>query len=84
MGVAEVHLQRLVFDEGRGTAWRAPESSLFEATQAQEQAAIEAAQAIGATLGVTLDASGCHGAWNEPQAAIGGYALGDLPGGPGR
>ncbi len=57
MGVAEVHLQRLVFDE-TGYGMARAESSLFEATQAQEQAAIEAAQAIGATLGVTLDASG--------------------------
>jgi MoaA/NifB/PqqE/SkfB family radical SAM enzyme len=57
MGVAEVHLQRLVFDEA-GYGMARAESSLFEATQAQEQAAIEAAQAVGATLGVTLDASG--------------------------
>ena len=57
MGVKEVHLQRLVFDEiGYGMA-RA-ESSLFESTQAEEQAAIEQAQAIGEALGVTLDASG--------------------------
>jgi MoaA/NifB/PqqE/SkfB family radical SAM enzyme len=57
MGVPEVHLQRLVFDaQGYGLA-RA-ENSLFEGTQADERAAIEAAQAIGAELGVTLDASG--------------------------
>ena len=57
MGVPEVHLQRLVFDaQGYGLA-RA-ESSLFERTQAEERAVIEAAQAIGAELGVTLDASG--------------------------
>jgi MoaA/NifB/PqqE/SkfB family radical SAM enzyme len=57
MGVPEVHLQRLVFDaQGYGLA-RA-ENSLFERTQADERAAIEAAQAIGAELGVTLDASG--------------------------
>lgn len=57
MGVQEVHLQRLVFDEA-GFGKARPEFSLFEQTQAEEQAAIEAAQAIGATLGVTLDASG--------------------------
>src|SRR6202021_1852464 len=34
------------------------ESSLFEHTQAEEQAAIESAQEIGRALGVTLDASG--------------------------
>jgi MoaA/NifB/PqqE/SkfB family radical SAM enzyme len=57
MGVKEVHLQRLVFDDvGYGMA-RA-ESSLFEQTRAEEQAAIETAQAIGAEIGVTLDASG--------------------------
>ncbi|MDR7040448.1 MoaA/NifB/PqqE/SkfB family radical SAM enzyme [Methylobacterium sp. BE186] len=57
MGVHEVHLQRLVFDEvGYGLA-RA-DHSLFENTQAEERAAIEAAQAIGADLGVVLDASG--------------------------
>jgi len=57
MGVAEVHLQRLVFDEaGFGMARAA--SSLFEQTQADEVASIEAAVALGASLGVTLDASG--------------------------
>ena len=57
MGVREVHLQRLVFDEaGFGMATEA--NSLFEQTRAEEQAAIEAAQAIGTSLGVTLDASG--------------------------
>ncbi|MFL5286651.1 MAG: radical SAM/SPASM domain-containing protein [Rhodopila sp.] len=57
MGVKEVHLQRLVFDEA-GFGKARPEYSLFEQTRADEQAAIEEAQAIGATLGVTLDASG--------------------------
>jgi MoaA/NifB/PqqE/SkfB family radical SAM enzyme len=57
IGVTEVHLQRLVFDElERGLA-RAG-SSLFETNRAEEEAAIVAAQALGATLGVTLDASG--------------------------
>jgi MoaA/NifB/PqqE/SkfB family radical SAM enzyme len=57
MGVREVHLQRLVFDEA-GFGMARAESSLFEQTAAEEQAAIEAAQALGAELGVTLDASG--------------------------
>ncbi len=57
MGVREVHLQRLVFDDA-GYGMARPESSLFEQTRADEQAAIEQAQAIGAELGVTLDASG--------------------------
>ena len=57
MGVNEVHLQRLVFDEtGFGKA--RPETSLFEQTSKTEQSAIEAAQVIGAELGVTLNASG--------------------------
>ena len=57
MGVREVHLQRLVFDEA-GFGMARAESSLFEQTQAQEQVAIESAQALGQTLGITLDASG--------------------------
>ena len=57
MGVREVHLQRLVFDEA-GFGLARPEHSLFEQTRADESAAIEEAQAIGRELGVTLDASG--------------------------
>jgi MoaA/NifB/PqqE/SkfB family radical SAM enzyme len=57
MGVGEVHLQRLVFDEA-GFGMARAESSLFERTEAEEQAAITAAQALGATCGVTIDASG--------------------------
>jgi MoaA/NifB/PqqE/SkfB family radical SAM enzyme len=57
IGVREVHLQRLVFDDlGRGLA-RA-DSSLFERTRKEEEDAIAAAQALGASLGVTMDASG--------------------------
>ena len=57
MGVKEVHLQRLVFDEA-GYGLARADSSLFESSQAEEKAAIEAAQAVGAELGITLDASG--------------------------
>ncbi len=57
IGVREVHLQRLVFDElGRGLA--RPDSSLFDKTLREEEDAIAAAQAIGRELGVTIDASG--------------------------
>ena len=57
IGVREVHLQRLVFDDlGRGLA-RA-DSSLFEATQREEANAIAEAEAIGRSLGVSIDASG--------------------------
>ena len=57
IGVREVHLQRLVFDEA-GFGMARPDSSLFEQTRAEEEAVIAEAQAIGAALGVTLDASG--------------------------
>jgi MoaA/NifB/PqqE/SkfB family radical SAM enzyme len=65
LGVSEVHLQRLVFDDlGRGLA-RA-QSSLFEKTQQEEEEAIAAAEAIGRTLGVTIDASGA----TEPGTSL--------------
>lgn len=57
LGVKEVHLQRLVFDEA-GFGMARAESSLFESTRAEEEAAILGAQAMGRELGVTLDASG--------------------------
>ena len=57
MGVSEVHLQRLVFDEA-GFGLARPEFSLFEQTRDDETAAIETAQVLGRALGVTLDASG--------------------------
>jgi MoaA/NifB/PqqE/SkfB family radical SAM enzyme len=73
IGVTEVHLQRLVFDDlGRGLA-RA-ESSLFEKTRAEEEAAIEAARVVAATLGVKLDASGA----TEPGLSL-KKAEGDTP-----
>jgi MoaA/NifB/PqqE/SkfB family radical SAM enzyme len=65
IGVREVYLQRLVFDDlGRGLA--RSESSLFEATQAAEEAAIAAAQELGHELGVTIDASGA----TEPGTSL--------------
>jgi MoaA/NifB/PqqE/SkfB family radical SAM enzyme len=65
IGVREVYLQRLVFDDlGRGLA--RSESSLFEATQAAEEAAIAAAQELGRKLGVTIDASGA----TEPGTSL--------------
>lgn len=57
MGIREVHLQRLVFDE-QGYGMASAAQSLFENTQEEERRAIEAAQALAAPLGVTLDASG--------------------------
>ena len=57
IGVREVHLQRLVFDD-QGFGMARPDSSLFEQTRAGEEAVIADATAIGLDLGVTLDASG--------------------------
>ena len=77
MHVRDVHLQRLVFDEA-GFGLASAEHSLFEQTAAEEMAAIEAAQAIGAELGVSLDASGA----TEPTVSLkqqGDKALVRLP-----
>ena len=57
IGVKEVHLQRLVFDEA-GFGMARPDSSLFESTRTEEEATIAEATAIGTALGVSLDASG--------------------------
>ena len=57
IGVRAVHLQRLVFDDLQRGMMRA-DLSLFEKTRADEDAAIRAAQDLGAALGVVLDASG--------------------------
>ncbi len=57
LGIKEVHLQRLVFDEtGYGLA--RSDSSLFEQTRADEEAIIAEAAALGQSLGVKVDASG--------------------------
>jgi len=65
IGVHEVYLQRLVFDDlGRGLAREA--SSLFEKAHAAEEAAIAAAQALGRDVGVTIDASGA----TEPGTSL--------------
>lgn len=72
VGVREVHLQRLVFDE-TGFGMARADSSLFEATQAEEQQAIDAAIALGAELGVSLDASGA----TEPGMSL--KRQGDAP-----
>jgi MoaA/NifB/PqqE/SkfB family radical SAM enzyme len=65
IGVREVYLQRLVFDDlGRGLARDA--SSLFECTQRHEGEAIVAAQELGRSLGVTIDASGA----TEPGVSL--------------
>jgi MoaA/NifB/PqqE/SkfB family radical SAM enzyme len=57
IGVAEVHLQRLVFDD-LGQGMMRGDLSLFEKTQAEEEAAIASAQDYARSLGLVLDASG--------------------------
>lgn len=57
MGVSEVHLQRLVFDED-GYGMARADLSLFESTRGAEAAAIAEAEVLGRSLGVALDASG--------------------------
>jgi len=57
MGVREVYLQRLVFDDA-GYGMARAESSLFESARGRETSAIEEAQRIAADLGIRLDASG--------------------------
>jgi len=57
MGVRDVHLQRLVFDEPSYGLARA-ESSLFESLRAEEAQAIEEATRLASDLGIMLDASG--------------------------
>ncbi len=57
LGVREVYLQRLVYDDtGRGLA--RPDQALFARLAAAEDGPIAAATALAATLGVRLDASG--------------------------
>jgi MoaA/NifB/PqqE/SkfB family radical SAM enzyme len=57
MGVREVYLQRLVYDDA-GFGMARGNNSLFERTQREEQEALEMSQALGRDLGVRLDASG--------------------------
>ena len=72
IGVKEVYLQRLVYDEaGYGLARGA--SSLFEQVRAEESELIETAAALGRDLGVRLDASGA----TEPGLSL--QRRGDQP-----
>jgi MoaA/NifB/PqqE/SkfB family radical SAM enzyme len=65
IGVREVHLQRLVFDEA-GFGLARAQSALFAQARAEEQEAVDAAQAIATALGVQLNASG----GTEPGLAL--------------
>ena len=65
IGVKEVHLQRLVFDDA-GFGMARPDMSLFESTREEETRAVAEAAALGAALGVTLDASGA----TEPGVSL--------------
>jgi len=65
IGVAEIHLQRLVFfPEGQGLA-RA-QSALFEKLDGEESKRLEEAAAIAKTLGVRFNASGA----TEPGTSL--------------
>ena len=57
MGVREVYLQRLVYDDA-GFGLARAESSLFERVQDEESRAIEDATLLARDLGIRLDASG--------------------------
>ena len=65
MGVNEVHLQRLVFDDN-GFGMARANSSLFEHLRQEEQHAIDGAAQLATELGVTLDASGA----TEPSHSL--------------
>ncbi len=57
MGVKEVYLQRLVFDEtGRGLA--TPDQALFDRLRREDEAAIAEAEELAAKCQIRLDASG--------------------------
>jgi MoaA/NifB/PqqE/SkfB family radical SAM enzyme len=65
MGVAEIHLQRLVFmPQGRGLA-RA-ESALFEKLEGEEPKQLAEAAALAETLGIRFNASGA----TEPGTSL--------------
>jgi MoaA/NifB/PqqE/SkfB family radical SAM enzyme len=65
LGIGTVYLQRLVFDDtGRGLA--RPGEALFDQTRDADNTAIQTAIALGATLGVRLDASGA----SEPSLSV--------------
>ena len=78
IGVKEVHLQRLVFDEA-GFGMARADSSLFEQTRADEEAVIADAAELGRGLGVLLDASGANRAGVELEAAGRRQAVVDVP-----
>ncbi len=65
IGVASVHLQRLVFAASPYGLAR-EESSLFERTRAEEEAAIEAATRLAGSIGIRFDASGA----TEPETSL--------------
>jgi len=57
IGVREVHLQRLVFDE-TGFGMARADQALFEQNLAEEEAAIATAHELAKSLGIRLNASG--------------------------
>ncbi len=78
MGVKEVHLQRLVFDDA-GFGMARAENSLFEQTQAEEEQAIAAATAIGAAGRRDAGCVRRHRTRRQPEEPGWRHAVGDLP-----
>ena len=79
MGVNEVHLQRLVFDDA-GFGMARAESILFEANPgARNRPPSPKPRRSAQTLGVTLDASGATEPGLSLKQQTDDEALGDLP-----
>jgi MoaA/NifB/PqqE/SkfB family radical SAM enzyme len=66
-GVREVYLQRLVFFEEDAIGLARPDQALFERLTGEEQAKIDRAAALAASLGMTFSASG---AASEPGMSL--------------
>jgi radical SAM protein with 4Fe4S-binding SPASM domain len=67
VGVKEVYLQRLVFFEEGAVGHAHPDQALFERLNQEEQAYIDEATALAASLGMTFSASG---AVSEPGMSL--------------
>ena len=67
IGVKEVYLQRLVFFDRDAVGLARPDQALFERMDRQESQALDAAEALAKTLGLTFSASG---AASEPGLSL--------------
>jgi radical SAM protein with 4Fe4S-binding SPASM domain len=68
IGVKEVYLQRLVFFDRDAVGLARPDQALFERMDREEAQALEAAEAVAKSLGLTFSASG---AASEPGLSLG-------------